>query len=463
MIDYDILIKSFNDNLFFKNKKWRVSPYPLSLSSDIIDQINKTGNACFDFLNSINKLYHSSKNNKSILRNKNLVLPWISKYFDCGKSNSILKHSNLNLYKNSLPIIIRPDLIITNDGLAMTELEVIPGGIGFTSFLHRLYESQNSNLIGSSSKMLDGFYNSLINLVRNKESPIITILISDESETYKPEFIWLANELRSSGKKVYCVDPTEIYYEDSKLKVLINNEVIEIDIIYRFFELFDLENIPTAPVIMQAIEDGHVVASPPLNPIFEEKLCMALFHHYQLEDFWKESLPKESLQILKRLIPASWIIDSEPFGPNAMLNGPFINGIPLSSWSELAEATQKNRNFIIKRSGYNQDAWGARSVTIGTDCSQETWAKSIVLATNDSKSSPFIIQEFKKPKKIYHPIYSEKGDSIEEPGRVRLCPFYMRTEDKVELKGILGTICPADKKIIHGMSVATFIPCTEKS
>lgn len=463
MIDYDLLKQSFNDNSFFKDKKWKTSPSPLPLSSDIVNQINNIGNACFDFLKSINKLYQDSINNKSILRNKNLVLPWVSEYLIRGKQKSILQHFNTNLFKNNLPVIIRPDLILTDEGIAMTEIEVVPGGIGFTSFLHQLYEGQYNNLIGGSSKMLDGFYNSLTNLIKNKESPVIVILISDESETYQPEFEWLANQLKTFGKEVYCINPNIIYYESSKLKALINNEVIEIDIIYRFFELFDLENISTASIIIQAIEEGNVVASPPFNPIFEEKLCMALFHHYQLEDFWKESLSKESLQLLKKIIPPTWIMDSEPFGPNAILNGPHVNGKPLSSWNELAEATQKNRNYIIKRSGYNEDAWGARSITIGSDCGQEAWAKSINTALHECKTSPFIIQEFKKPKKIMHPIYNEDGIYVEEAGRVRLCPYYMKTEDKAEIKGILGTICPADKKIIHGMSLAAFVPCTQKS
>ncbi len=459
MIDHALLQQSFNENSFLKDKKWKTSPSPLFLPPNITNQLNNIGTACFDFLQSIKKLYHSSKNNKSILRNKKLILPWVAEYLDRGKTNSLLNHSNLDSFKNTIPTIIRPDLLLTEDQIYMTELEVVPGGIGLTSFLLQIYENQFNNLIGSSSKMLHGFYDSLTNLSRNKTSPTISILVSDESQTYQPEFLWLANQLKLLGKNVYCVNPKTIYYENSKLKTLINGKIIEIDIIYRFFELFDLDNIPTIPTIIQAIEDGNATVSPPLNPIFEEKLSMALFHHYQLQDFWKESLPKHSFQILKNIIPPTWIIDAQPFGPNAMLNGPLIENKPLNSWNELTEAKQKNRNYIIKRSGYNKDAWGARSVTVGNDCNQETWTQSIALAINQSKTSPFIIQEFKKPKKILHPTYNPQGEITEEPGRVRLCPYYMKNGDHIEINGILATICPADKKIIHGMSVATFVPC----
>jgi hypothetical protein len=49
-------------------------------------------------------------------------------------------------------------------------------------------------------------------------------------------------------------------------------------------------------------------------------------------------------------------------------------------------------------------------------------------------------------------------------GRVRLCPFYFVAGEgdsaRAELGGILATICPADKKIIHGMEEAILAPCS---
>ena len=45
-------------------------------------------------------------------------------------------------------------------------------------------------------------------------------------------------------------------------------------------------------------------------------------------------------------------------------------------------------------------------------------------------------------------------------GRARLCPYYfVQSENEVNLGGILATICPADKKIIHGMKDAILAPC----
>ncbi len=44
-------------------------------------------------------------------------------------------------------------------------------------------------------------------------------------------------------------------------------------------------------------------------------------------------------------------------------------------------------------------------------------------------------------------------------GRVRLTPYYFVAGDAVTLGGILATVAPADKRLIHGMSDAIMAPC----
>ena len=43
-------------------------------------------------------------------------------------------------------------------------------------------------------------------------------------------------------------------------------------------------------------------------------------------------------------------------------------------------------------------------------------------------------------------------------GRVRLCPYYFVEPDHVTLRGALATICPPDKKLLHGMRDAILVP-----
>ena len=45
-------------------------------------------------------------------------------------------------------------------------------------------------------------------------------------------------------------------------------------------------------------------------------------------------------------------------------------------------------------------------------------------------------------------------------GRARLSPYFFVSGGKANLGGVLATVCPADKKILHGMSDAVMVPVT---
>jgi hypothetical protein len=51
----------------------------------------------------------------------------------------------INDLRGVFPPVLRPDLLLTDDGFAMTELDSVPGGIGLTAFLNRLYEGDGGN------------------------------------------------------------------------------------------------------------------------------------------------------------------------------------------------------------------------------------------------------------------------------------------------------------------------------
>ena len=59
--------------------------------------------------------------------------------------------------------------------------------------------------------------------------------------------------------------------------------------LYRFFELFDLKNIPKIDLIFYAIRKELVRVTPPLKANLEEKLLFALLHHPALAAFLAES------------------------------------------------------------------------------------------------------------------------------------------------------------------------------
>ena len=78
-------------------------------------------------------------------------------------------------------------------------------------------------------------------------------------------------------------------------------------------------------------------------------------------------------------------------------------------------------------------------------------------------TSPHVLQLYAKPSRQKHPLYGSGGELLEMESRVRLCPYYFVDEktQQPELKGVLATLCPANKKIIHGMKEATLLPCMQ--
>ena len=135
--------------------------------------------------------------------------------------------------------------------------------------------------------------------------------------------------------------------------------------------------------------------------------------------------------------------------------------LDLTNWCQLGTLSQKERQFVMKLSGFNERAWGARSVRLGNDLSQTDWAAAVSESIADFGESPWILQRFEKPRRVQHEWFDfESGEAQQMPGRGRLCPYYFRQgEQEVKLGGVLATICPADKKIIHGMRDAILAPC----
>ena len=56
------------------------------------------------------------------------------------------------------------------------------------------------------------------------------------------------------------------------------------DIVYHFWELFDLSNVPIAEYLTGSSAKRALPVVPPMRA-FKRKLSMALFHHRILEDF----------------------------------------------------------------------------------------------------------------------------------------------------------------------------------
>jgi hypothetical protein len=273
----------------------------------------------------------------------------------------------------------------------------------------------------------------------------VHIVVSEESATYRPEMEWLADQLGSSKFTV----------QNSQF-----DGFVEGDAIYRFFELFDLANVPSARAIFEAARQKRIRLTPPPKPIFEEKVLFALLWNRNLRGFWRQELGQSFLERLLQHVPYSWVVDPAPLPPHAAI--PELN---LTDWHQLKALSQRERELILKVSGHSEEAWGARGVYLGSDLSHADWSIAVDKALQSFNRSPHVLQRYHKPRLVQARYFDfERSELVAMPGRVRLCPYYFVTGDgdaaRTELGGVLATVCPADKKIIHGMKDAMLAPCS---
>lgn len=458
-LSYARIRQAFDEQPLFEDKSWQLSPEAWPLTPDQRAELEAIGQACLEFHIALERLYLRARECKNLLRNRQFRAPWVAEYLDRGKPEGLLEHACEAGNRGALPTVIRPDLLQVEGGYALTEMDSVPGGIGLTAFLNRLYESSGSDVVGAGDAMIEGFYASLARLSPEKRLPLIAIAVSEEAATYRPEMRWLAETLQRAGKRVFCVRPEELTPLGDTLCIPIEGNPEQVDLLYRFFELFDLPQIPVAESILQAWREGQLKLAPPMRPFQEEKLALALFHHHLLGSFWRENLSRQALKVLKQVIPKTWIMDPVDLPPNAVLDAPTVGGQPIARWEQLGEATQKERSLIIKISGFHERAWGARSVTFGSDVSSAQWREAIEEAVREADRNLYILQEYRKPVRLRHPVFADPETLQPMEGRVRLTPFYfVQSSERVSLDGVLATFCPADKKIIHGMRDAAMLP-----
>jgi len=458
-LSYDEIHAALAAQPLFEAKTWRLAPEAWPATSAELAELEEIGGACLEFHQALETLYLRAAAGRNLLRNKPLTAPWVAAYLDRGKPAALIEHARDPRNRGAFPVVLRPDLLLTDEGFVMTELDSVPGGIGLTAFLNRLYEAAGG-VIGAGDAMIHRFHAALAALRPDVRNPLIVLAVSEEAATYRPEMDWLAHQMQLLGHRVHCRRPDELFPLGGALFIDVDGNPEKVEVVYRFFELFDLAAIPTARYLFEAWAAGEVAVTPPMRPFQEEKLALALFHHPRLADFWAETLTGRSLRRLRSLIPASWVLDPAPLPPGALLDGPKVGGRALHDWRELAAASQKERDLILKVSGFHETAWGARSVVLGSDSSREEWQAGLEHALELAPTNLHILQAYRKPRRAQHRLFRSEPphEASDSHGRLRLCPYYIVNEGKALLSGALATFCPPDKKIIHGMQDAALLP-----
>jgi hypothetical protein len=402
---------------------WRFSPEPLKLTKAEARFLNTLGHPLAKFQQASDALYRSSAAGKQP--------GWIAELLDTGKPTWMVDLQRQAGLREAMPRVIRPDIILGENSMSLTELDSVPGGMGISAWLAGVYSDAGFSIIGGRDGMVEGFRSIL-----PEEG---AVLVSEESGDYRKEMDWLI-EQAAGGREVLSAEEYEL---SSRA-------------IYRFFEWFDWESIPNARRLAEASASGNPYLTSPCKPHLEDKLWLALLWTPALKPVWASLMRGSHLERVRELVPQGWVVDPSPLPPQAALPK-----LDVHSWDEVKHFSQKLRRLVLKISGFHEDAWGSRGVYIGHDLSSAEWTERLSHALSEFEQQPWIVQEFRESRIIEHPVFREDGSIEMMKGRVRLCPYYF-TDDagNTSLGGCLATLAPADKKKIHGMKDAVLLPCT---
>jgi hypothetical protein len=432
---------------------WRLSPEPFWLSPQTFAAIERLGPDLLAFYRVLNGLYTRSA--------RGTAPSFIAEYLDQGKPEAIVKLARQNRLRGDIPGVIRPDLILTEGGFIAAELDSVPGGMGFVGAMANAYCQLGYDTVGATDGMADGFA-AMLAATAGKENPITAIVVSEESKDYRAELEWMANALTTRGHgTAYICKPEEIIFTEEALFVRVGSadHVEKIDVLYRNFELFDLLNIPKQDLVLYAVRHNRVKMTPPPKAQLEEKLSFALLHHPLLAKIWRTELG-DAYERLGTLFPQTWVLDPRALPPQGVIHTLTAAGEPVHDWTQLVPLGKSERDFVVKPSGFSELAWGSRGVKVANDLTKEDWQAALESALSSYERTPYILQRFHKGKRVRVPYYNVKADDITVlDGRVRLSPYFFVVGEGVQLGGILATIAPADKKLIHGMSDAIMSPC----
>ena len=124
----------------FAGTEWRTAPEPFALEPDTSVEFETLGRVLLQFYRAANLLYRHSVEGRRPA--------WIAGWLEQGKPPKIVALQRSSSLKNEIPRVIRPDLLLVDGGMRITELDSVPGGIGLTAWLNHTYSEVGMQVIG---------------------------------------------------------------------------------------------------------------------------------------------------------------------------------------------------------------------------------------------------------------------------------------------------------------------------
>lgn len=359
-----------NDNLPF-----RISPTPFYLNHEEVLKIEEIGILVSNYFKSCSILYNENSE--------------VRKMLDKGKPEIFLPQKLSPDYA-----LIRPDLIYTNHGFILCEIETSLFGLGLTALLNEAYTNATFKTLAHPRK-LQNFFRTF--LPRTGE-----IIYTDKTKAYSEQIAYLADKVFSEGSKHWVAKH-------------INERNINSPI-YRAFYLSEYIDDPKVKHLLDFYNNNdkklkYIV--PSLTPQVEEKALLSLIWDKRYIDFFKNSLGPRSLHKLQKLIPPTLILGNEQN---------FSGSLTFTRLEDLAKLPRSKRKYALKVSGFDPKSSWAEGVVFLHEISGEKVQTLLEKALSD-KDHLYILQEFFAPKKV-NMQYEDGEQLVKVNVGVRITPYY---------------------------------------
>jgi len=157
-------------NGLFADLTWRIAVEPFRLGPELARELETLGRVLLKFYQATNLLYRQSVEEKQPA--------WVAALLDAGKPESLIALQRSVAFRHDVPRVIRPDILLTEDGFSITELDSVPGGIGLTAWLNQVYANtepgmRNAEPLGGATGMVEGFASIF------GDAPIVHVVVSE--------------------------------------------------------------------------------------------------------------------------------------------------------------------------------------------------------------------------------------------------------------------------------------------
>lgn len=387
---------------------FRVSPKPLELTASQTREMHAIGADVTNYFGAVDQLYRTDGRVQSLL--------------NTGKPEIFLTDQT----RPTDYLFVRPDLIITPSGFSICEVETSPFGLALAEILNRGYRQAGfETLVG------DGTLPEYV----QANTPIEgSIIYSKKTSSYSGQMTFLADEVFSGEGRSWQARHVEEPEED------------ESTTIYRGFYLSEsLSDAHVGPLLAGQMAEGKKLLPSP-TPHMEEKANLALIWDRRFEPYFQTELGQGAFNHLRDVIPPTWIVGQEEH---------FALGLPhgIASTVDLATLSRAKRAYVVKPSGFGENASWAEGVSFLHQQSPDRAKASIQKAAEDT-AGLHVVQEFRKGAKVPLTYQGPQGEEIPMQARIRLTPYFSVAHGQEgQLVAIKATGCE-NTDFIHASSAS---------